>query len=418
VTRRPRTAVAAALAAVVLAATAVAGATGPVATTGPTVIGTAAAGKLLTGLSGTWAGFGQLAYRFQWYRCNAAGAACRSVPGAKSPTYKLGDKDTGQTVGLAVRATDSTGAGTEYSSLVGPIAPRRPLLESTAQPVVAGPPVQGKTVQVTTGTWSPAPAKLTYRWERCNANGRTCAAIPNATGTSYMITNADLGHALLAVVQASNGATIQKTFSTATPAVVPASVKRPTSVAGPAVSGDAIVGQQLVATPGIWKGVGPTTFSYRWYRCDENGAHCSLAQSSSSNVYTPVPKDTQKTIALTVKVADAVGSATAYASLVGPVAAADATLTPTTMPTIAGTARVGGALSVERGVWSAHPNGYTTTWLRCNANGRLCTPIPGATKATYVPTAADAGHTLVATVAASAGPATQSAVTAATAPIT
>ena len=42
----------------------------------------------------------------------------------------------------------------------------------------------------------------------------------------------------------------------------------------------------------------------------------------------------------------------------------------------------------------------------------------GATRATYKPTAADAGHTLVAVVAASAGGTTQSALTAATAPIT
>jgi hypothetical protein len=370
VTRRRRTAVAAALAAAALAATTAGGAaSAPVATTGPTVIGTAGAGKLLTGLSGTWAGFSNIDYRFQWYRCNAAGAACHSVRGAVSPTYMLGDKDVGQTVGLAVRATDTTGTATEYSSLVGPIAPRRPLLESTAQPVVAGPPVQGKTVQVTTGTWSPVPSKLSYRWERCNPNGRTCAAIPNATGISYAIASADVGHALLAVVRASNGSTIQNTFSTATPTVVPPSVRHPTPVEGPEVSGEAIMGGQLVAAPGIWKGVGPTTFVYRWYRCDANGSHCSVAQSSTSNVYTAVAKDTGDTIALTVKVTDAVGSATAYASLVGPVAPADAALTPTTAPTIAGTARVGGALSVESGVWSAQPSRYATTWLRCNANG-------------------------------------------------
>jgi hypothetical protein len=409
------------LAAAALAAAALAhatAATGPVATTGPTVIGTAAAGKLLTGLSGTWTGFGNITYRFQWYRCNAAGAACRSVQGATSPSYELRDKDVGQTVGLAVRASDGSGTTAEYSSLLGPIAPRRPLLESTAQPVVAGPPVQGKTVQVTTGTWSPVPTKLTYRWERCNPNGRTCAAISNATGTSYAVTSADIGHALLAVVQASNGSTIQNTFSTATPTVVPSSVKSPTGSEGPAVNGTAVVGQQLVATPGIWKGVGPTTFSYRWYRCDANGSHCSLAQSSSANVYTAQPKDGGRTIGLTVKVTDSVGNATAYASLVGPVAAADAALTPTTVPTISGTARVGGALSVEWGQWSARPSGYATTWLRCNTNGRLCSPIAGATKATYKPTADDTGHTLVASVAARSAGATQSALTAATAPIT
>jgi hypothetical protein len=407
--------------AVVIATATVVGssaAAGPLATTGPTVIGTAAAGKLLTGLSGTWAGVDNIAYRFQWYRCNAAGAGCQSVQGATSPSYSLGDKDVGQTVGLAVHATDTTGTATAYSSLIGPVASRRPLLESTAQPVVAGPPVQGKTVQVTTGTWSPVPSKLTYRWERCNANGRTCAAIPNATGTSYAVAGADVGHALLAVVQASNGSTIQNTFSTATPAVVPASVKGPAQVEGPVAGAFAIVGQQLIADPGIWKGVGPTTFAYRWYRCDANGAHCSLAQSSSANVYTPVAKDSGRTIGLTVKVSDAVGSSTAYASLVGPVADAGATLTPTTVPTISGTARVGGALSVGWGVWSPQPAKYAATWLRCNANGRLCAPIAGATKTTYKPTAADTGHTLVAAVAASSGGATQSALTAATAPIT
>lgn len=395
-----------------------AAASGPIASTGPTVIGTAAAGKLLTGLSGTWAGVGDIAYRFQWYRCNAAGAKCTPVGGATSPSYKLGDRDVGQTVGLAVHAADTTGAATAYSSLLGPIATRRPLLETTAQPVVAGPPVQGKTVQVTTGTWSPVPGELTYRWERCNANGRNCAAIPNATGTSYAITGADVGHAMLAVVKASNGTTIQNAFSTATPAVVPPSVKGPTGVSEPSVNGSAVVGQQLQARPGIWKGTGPTTFSYRWYRCDENGAHCALAQNSTSNVFTLVPKDAGGTIGLTLRVSDAVGTSTAYASLLGPVATAEATLTPTSVPTISGTARVGGALSVEWGVWTAKPSGYAATWLRCNANGRLCTLIAGATRPTYKPTADDAGHTIVASVAASAGGAKQSALTAATAPIT
>ncbi len=410
-----------ALAAAAVAVTGAAGASstvGPVATSGPTVIGTAAAGKLLTGLSGTWAGLSTITYRFQWYRCNAAGAKCLSVHGATSPSFQLGNRDVGQTVGLGVRATDSSGTAAAYSSLIGPIASRRPLLEATAQPVVAGAPVQGKTVQVTTGTWSPVPTNLAYRWERCNANGRSCAAIPNATGTSYAITRADVGHSLLAVVQASNGSTIQNAFSTATPAVVPASVKGPTRSIGPVVGGFAGVGQQLVATAGIWSGVGPTTFSYRWYRCDANGGHCTLVQSSTSNLYTTVAKDSGATIALTVKATDAVGSATAYASLVGPVEEAGAVLSPTSAPTISGTARVGGTLSVGSGTWSPQPTAYATTWLRCNANGRLCTPIPGATRATYRPAATDVGHAIVAAVTARAGTESQAALTAATAPIT
>ena len=158
---------------------------------GPSVLGTAAAGKQLTGLSGTWGGFDAITYHFQWYRCNAAGAGCLSVHGATSPTYSLGNRDIGKTLGLTVYATDSTGTASAFSSLIGPIAPSRPLLESTAQPLVTGPPAVGKVIQVTTGNWSPTPPTLAYRWERCNANARACAAIANATTSSYTVARAD-----------------------------------------------------------------------------------------------------------------------------------------------------------------------------------------------------------------------------------
>ena len=52
------------------------------------------------------------------------------------------------------------------------------------------------------------------------------------------------------------------------------------------------------------------------------------------------------------------------------------------------------------GHWSLEAAGYAYAWLRCNANGRLCTPIPRATATSYKPVAADAGHTLVAEVVA------------------
>jgi hypothetical protein len=382
------------------------------------VIGTAAAGKLLTGLSGTWAGFGNITYRFQWYRCNAAGAACLSVHGATSPSYQLTVKDVGQTLGLTVSATDSTGTKAAFASLVGPIAPKLPLLESTAQPVVTGPPVEGKTIEVTTGTWSPVPASLTYRWERCNPNGRACAAIAGSTSSSYTVTGADLGHALLTIVQAINGTTIQNAFSTATPAVVGPGVHGPKATIGPTVVGVPSTGQQLSVAPGIWSGVGPIAFTYRWYRCDSMGSHCALGQSSPAGSYLIATDDAGETIGVTLVATDSTGTTTAYTSLVGPVTAARATLAPTTVPTISGTQTVGGTLTVEQGVWTGTPTRYAVAWLRCNRNGRLCKPIAGATKPSYRATSADAGHTIVATVTATAGRVTQAAVTAATAPIT
>ena len=109
----------------------------PVVSAAPTVIGTAAAGKRLTGLSRH---LGRLRARSPTASSGTGAtppaAACLSIHGATSPTFALGDRDVGKTLGLTVTATDSTGTASAYASLVGPIAPRRPLLESTAQPVV------------------------------------------------------------------------------------------------------------------------------------------------------------------------------------------------------------------------------------------------------------------------------------------
>jgi hypothetical protein len=62
-------------------------------------------------------------------------------------------------------------------------------------------------------------------------------------------------------------------------------------------------------------------------------------------------------------------------------------------PTIAGTARVGHALSAAPG---ATPWGGTAAfqWLRCDAAGNACVPIAGATAANYTAAPADRGKRL------------------------
>ncbi len=282
---------------------------------------------------------------------------------------------------------------------------------------MTGPPIQGKTVQVTTGTWSPVPANLAYRWVRCNSHGRACASIPNAISSSYTVADADLDHALVAIVQATNGGTIQNAFSTATPAVVDGSVRGPSESVGPYVSGNAVVGEQLTASNGIWKGVGPVVFAYRWYRCDGSGGHCTSIHTDGGPAYTLAGRDIGSTIGLALRVSDSTGAVSVYGPLIGPVAAADAALTPTAPPAISGTARVGGTLTADNGSWTTRPTATVYTWLRCNANGRLCEAIPGANRATYRPKPFDSGHTLVVSVDATAGGDSQSALSAPTARI-
>jgi hypothetical protein len=376
---------------------------GPTLTSPPVVIGAATAGKRLTGLSGVWTGTGAITYRYQWSRCNAAGARCRAIDGASGSNYTLSGADVGKTVGLTVRATDLTGSAAAFASLVGPVAAARPLLESTLQPVVSGIPVVGGTLTVSTGEWSPMVDTFTYAWERCDAHGRSCAPIPGATTRSYRIVAADLGHALLALVQATNATTLQNTFSIASPAVVSAAVHGPTPLTPPEATGLLLSGSELIATTGRWQGVGPVSFSFQWHRCDLLGVHCSAVAGATGATYRLSALDVQSTIGLTLRATDLTGTATAEADLVGPVAQHGAALVATGQPTIVGVAQSGDALSVSPGTWSLNPTGFHYRWLRCDLEGRFCRPIERATSATYTATSADVGSRLIVEVEATVG---------------
>ncbi len=378
--------------------------------------GIAAAGNRLTGLNGSWTGTGAIAYRYQWFRCNAAGAACASIRGATSPAYVLATRDVGKTLGFTVYASDSTGTAAASASLVGPIATTRPLLVSTLQPVIDGVPAVGRSLSVTTGTWSPLPSSFSYTWERCDSNGRACAPIARASARFYRVTHADVGHALISLVRATNATATQDAFSTATAPVVPASVHGPTAVAAPQITGAAVSGSRLIAGAGRWKGVGPLGFAFQWFRCDPLGNRCAPVRGATAAAYRLGTADEGQAIGLTLRATDPTGTTVAFASLVGPVPA-QSTLTATAAPTISGGGGLGGALTVTPGSWSTSPSAYTYAWLLCDGVGRRCTSIPNATGATFTPTAGDSGHTIVAEVEATAGGATQTALSAASAPL-
>jgi hypothetical protein len=388
---------------------------GPVSSAPPVVAVVVQQGRQLTGAVGTWIGSGAIRYAYQWYRCDAAGAHCTSVHGATSRTYTLGAKDVRKTLGFAVRATDKKGTTNAYASLVGPVAGPTAKLVSTGQPTITGVPKEGQTLQVSAGNWTAIPATVAYQWQSCNRNGRLCKPLPGATASTYTVTAADTGHALLAVVHATVGGASQDAISVATPAVVTAQTTGPSIRALPTVAGRSQSGKQLIGSTGNWSGSGAIGYGYQWYRCDAAGAHCSSVHGATRSTYTLVAKDAGHTLGFAVHATDATGTATAYASLVGPVAGADATLVSTAQPTIAGVARQGQTLKVSDGSWNQAPASLTYAWQRCNPNGRLCIPIAGATARTYALTAADAGHALLALVQARANGASQGTLSVATA---
>ena len=365
--------------------------------TRPLVTGTIRVAQRLTGTTSGATGY-------QWYRCDAGGAHCSSIHGAVKATYTVVAKDLAHTIGLTVK----TAGDPTYASLVGPVAAST-ALASTAQPGLSGKGVQGQTLTVTPGTWTSSSASVTYTWDRCNANGRICAPISGADAATYTLVADDVGHAIVAVATATAAGKTQVALSVATDAIAAPPVLAATTA--PAVTGTLEVGRQLTGSTGVWTGSAPMTYAYQWYRCDGGGAHCSSVHGATKPTYRLVAADVGKTIGFTVNATDATGAKQpAYASLVGPVVVSGAKLASTAQPQV--TAQ-GQTATVDAGTWTAAPASTTVQWERCNANGRICVAIAGATSTTYTATSADAGHMLVALVTARSGATTASAFSAA-----
>jgi hypothetical protein len=391
--------------AVALAAIVVAGgapaAGGPSATSQPRVTGVLQQGKKLAAAAGTWVGSGTVALAFQWYRCDANAAHCSSVHGATRATYTQVAKDVGHTLGLTVRGTDSAGTTESYAPVAGVVAPRAAAVAPAGQPALAGDPFPGATLTVQEAAWTAKPSAVTVAWLRCNANGRACVTLAGQTGAAYAVAAADAGHTVLAVVTAAAGAARATVLSLRSAVIRTA--PGPVALARPAVTGTLQQGKKLTASTGSWSSGGAIAYAYQWYRCDASGAHCSSIHGATKTSYTQVARDVGTTLGLTVRATDATGTTPAYAPLAGTVAAPASPLAGTVQPAVTGTPAVGATLGIDRPGWSRAPAATAYAWLRCNANGRACTTIDGRVGATYVVTAEDRGHVLVATVTGTTG---------------
>src|SRR5262245_30434658 len=93
-------------------------------------------------------------------------------------------------------------------------------------PAVSGSAQVGQTLTTSTGSWAgTAPISYAYQWLRCGLNGGNCAAIPGATGKTYVVATADVGSTLRSRVTASNVAGSASAQSAQTAAVVSATVR-------------------------------------------------------------------------------------------------------------------------------------------------------------------------------------------------
>jgi RHS repeat-associated protein len=113
-------------------------------------------------------------------------------------------------------------------------------VNSAAPTLSSSSPKVGVEIKVSSnGTWSNSPLTYTYQWERCEAGGAKCAPIAGAVNAGYYPVTADEGHALEALVTATNGAgaVSQSSAATGTVATGTPSESAPTP---PAAEGNSI----------------------------------------------------------------------------------------------------------------------------------------------------------------------------------
>ncbi|HVW19182.1 MAG TPA: nidogen-like domain-containing protein, partial [Solirubrobacteraceae bacterium] len=167
----------------------------------------------------------------------------------------------------------------------------------------------------------------------------------------------------------------------------------PVETAAPAISGTAVQGQVLGVAHGTWTN-DPTSYGYRWQRCDALGASCEPIDGATSPTYTLGDDDVGHTVVVEETATNAGGDSLPAASAPTAVVVA---LPPVEVapPTVSGTAQEGRTLTEHHGSWTNRPVSFTYQWKRCAVGGGDCVAIAGATDDAYTATASDVGSVLV-----------------------
>ena len=280
-------------------------------------------------------------------------------------------------------------------------------------PAVSGNAVDGQTLTTSDGTWLDTPTSYSHQWQSCDNSGSACANIAGATGSSYTLTDSDIGKTVRSVVTAANSAGSATANSAPTSAV--AAPPAPVNTVAPTVSGSAVQGQALSTTNGSWSG-SPTMMAYQWQDCNSSGASCSNIAGATGSSYTLGSSDAGHTIRSVVTASNTGGSNSATSSATAVVTAAVAAApTNTALPTVSGSTVQGQALSTTNGSWSGSPTMMAYQWQDCNSSGASCSNIAGATGSSYTLGSSDAGHTIRSVVTASNTGGSQAATSAQTA---
>ena len=304
----------------------------------------------------------------QWYR------GTTKITNATAETYVISSADVGSTINVSV--TDSPyGFVPIVKNAVTPRAVTSNLFVATPVPTILGDAAIDSTLSVEIAEWTPAVDTMTYQWLR---NG---VAIPNATGSEYVLAAADVDKTIsVTVTGARVGYSSVSKTSQATDSVTGYTWDSEPASADIVVTGTYKVGEQLVAATPTWAPSEATTVSYQWFR----GIDPISNATAASYVLTPADQGYYVTVKMTAR-HSGYSPSTVQSPGFGTIGVVQPGTFEAPLPLISGNFSVGSTLTAN----APAIGGVTTTvayqWQR---NG---IDIATATGKTYVLVAADLG---------------------------
>lgn len=257
-------------------------------------------------------------FDYQWRKCDAAGANCIDLAGAKGTSYVIPEADENTTARYALKVTARNIVSPQPLAVTSPLTTggvaalpdSEPTPKSGAAPTwtqsPAGQPYWDSTFTISPGTWKKAndatnttiAATFKYKWERClNA---TCTVLPSATAASYKVQTGDIGYFLRAYVSGTfAGISSDWRLVNSSSTILN---KFPVNTDPPSIVGEAYLGRTLGSTAGGWSGFN-MTYERRWLRCEADGLGCNpmAFPTQTGSTYAVVAADMGKRLKLEVK---------------------------------------------------------------------------------------------------------------------
>src|SRR5882757_8487131 len=333
-----------------------------------TISGTAAQDQVLTA-SNTLAdadGLGPISY--QWQRDGG------NVAGATGTTYTLGAADVGHTIDVVASYIDGGGTLERVASNSTAVVSHVDHLP-TGTVTISGTAAQDQVLTASnTLADTDGLGPISYQWQRDGGN------VAGATGTTYTLSAADVGHSIDVVASYTDGGGTLESVASNPTATVTHVDHLPTGTV--TISGTAAQDQVLTASNTLADADGLGTISYQWQRDGSNVA------GATGTTYTLSAADVGHSIDVVASYTDGGGTLESVAS--NPTA----TVThvdhlPTGTVTISGTAAQDQVLTASNTLADADGLGAISyQWQRDGGN------VAGATGTTYTLSAADVGHSI------------------------